>query len=349
MWIYWFMFFTPASASFYISKTKKKLADSMLGLICAMFIFLIGFRFQVGGDWGAYLNYYEEIALFRYSFYDNLLEWDPGYVLVEYLSAIFGAGIYGVNLICGAILMGGVYSFCRRQPLPFLALSVATPYLIIIVAMGYTRQSVALGFELLALTALIENNLRKFIVFVVFASLFHKSGVLTFALGILAQKNKSFGNVIVVLIIAGLVSWKVLNETSDALWTNYVEQQMVSEGTLIRVVMNAVPATIFLVFAKHLASNETERRLWRWIATFSLLCIPFIYFASTATDRIALYFLPIQPMVYSRMPYLFDSLTFRFLTISTIIIAYIGVLFVLLNYGAVVSQFWVPYNNAVLV
>ena len=40
----------------------------------------------------------------------------------------------------------GLFRICRQQPNPWLALVVATPFLIIVVGMGYTRQAAAMGF-----------------------------------------------------------------------------------------------------------------------------------------------------------------------------------------------------------
>jgi hypothetical protein len=54
-------------------------------------------------------------------------------------------------------------SFCRTQPRPWLALTLAFPYLVVVVAMGYTRQGVAIGLEMLALLALERDRLLPFL------------------------------------------------------------------------------------------------------------------------------------------------------------------------------------------
>lgn len=41
--------------------------------------------------------------------------------------------------------------FARSQPDPWLAVLVAVPYLVIVVAMGYSRQAVAIGILLAGL------------------------------------------------------------------------------------------------------------------------------------------------------------------------------------------------------
>jgi hypothetical protein len=170
--------------------------------------------------------------------------------------------------------------------------------------------------------------------------------VLIFALGVLSLKNKSIGMTVSTLILSALIGWKIINEHAESLWSDYVEQQMISDGAFIRVIMNAVAAALFLLFAKRLAPDDKERRLWNWIALFSLACIPVVSLATTAVDRMALYFLPIQLLVYSRLSFLFSSSAFRLLGIVTVIAIYGTALFVLLNYGSMITIAWIPYNNA---
>ncbi|MCX7093846.1 MAG: EpsG family protein [Methylobacter sp.] len=345
MLVYWLMFCIPALVSLYFPRKSNKKRDSILHAICILFVFFIGLRFEVGGDWLNYLNHYEDNINLTYSSFDGTSDWDPGYVLFEYVSALLGFGIYGVNLICGAVLMAGIYYFCRRQPQPFLALLVAVPYMIIIVGMGYSRQGVALGFELLAVMALVDGRVRHFILWVICAALLHKSAVLLFSLSALSLKDKSIRTIVVILTVAVSVSWELLHEHSEELWLNYVEERMESEGAMIRVIMNAVPAALFLIFAKRLAPDEQERKVWFWMALLSLACIPWVSSAPTAVDRVALYFLPIQLLVYSRLGNLFRLSAFRILSTVIVIVGYGVVLFVLLNYGTIITTAWIPYDN----
>lgn len=345
MLVYWLMFCLPALGSFYFPQIDDKRRDSILRAICVLFVFFIGLRIEVGGDWFNYLEHYEDNIDSTYSFFDERSDWDPGYILFEYFSALLGFGIYGVNLACGATLMIGVYYFCRRQPQPFLALLVAVPYMIIIVGMGYSRQGAALGFELLAVMALTDGRVRYFVLWVICAALLHKSAVLLFILSALSLKDKPIRTIVVILVVAALATWELLHEHSEKLWLNYVEERMESEGAMIRVIMNAVPAVLFLIFAKRLAPDEQERKVWFWVALLSLACIPWVSSAPTAVDRIALYFLPIQLLVYSRLSNLFRSSSSRLVSVTTIVVGYGMVLFVLLNYGTIITTAWIPYDN----
>lgn len=344
MFVYWLMFFIPVFALFSPARLAANMRDWMWRAICVLFGLIIGLRFEVGGDWYPYLNFYQE-ALGE-SFSDAIVITDPGYALLNWMSASMDLGIYPVNLVCGAVVMTGIYYFCRRQPQPWLALAVAVPYLLIVVAMGVTRQSVALGLELLALVALTDGRLRGFIFFIACAGLFHKSAVLLLPLGLLVSTHKKIWVILSMSAMSVLLGGALLLEHFETLWASYVEAGMASEGGGIRVAMNSLPATIFLLFAKRFAPDDNERKLWTWIAIFSLACIPLVGLASTAVDRVALYFMPIQLFVYSRIGCLFRNPTYKTSVIIFIVAGYALVEWVLLNKATIVSANWVPYNNA---
>jgi len=139
-----------------------------------------------------------------------------------------------------------------------------------------------------------------------------------------------------------LLYWLFLAEQVSDLWKNYVESGYSSEGGAIRVAMNAVPAVLFLLFRKRLKMRSEERALWFWISAFSLLCVPLVFQASTAVDRVALYFMPIQLVVFSYLPHLALSNS-RVISRAAVIAFYALVEFVWLNY-ATNSKWWLPYQ-----
>ena len=160
MIIYWLLFFITASfaliAQNRIPIQGQNIYSTKLYSEWIFFIFvltlLIGFRFEVGGDWYIYQEHLDEAldstlsqALTRYG--------DPGYYFINWISANLGFGVYGINLICGLIFSIGLSIFCRSLPRPWLALNVAIPYLFIVVALGYSRQGVAIVFGMLSLVA----------------------------------------------------------------------------------------------------------------------------------------------------------------------------------------------------
>src|SRR5690606_37923270 len=113
---------------------------------------VMGFRHQVGGDWGSYLY---QFARFESPLFELLdAAKDPGYSFAGWVVTRLGGDIHGLNFACALPLAIGTVALARRQPWPMLALLAAVPYLLIVVGMGYTRQSAAIGYALLGLVAL---------------------------------------------------------------------------------------------------------------------------------------------------------------------------------------------------
>jgi hypothetical protein len=55
---------------------KRKLIIPFFSIYFLFFLFIIGFRYKIGGDWGAYLNYYKlfsSLNFFRTSKLVNII------------------------------------------------------------------------------------------------------------------------------------------------------------------------------------------------------------------------------------------------------------------------------------
>tara|TARA_Y100000817_G_scaffold314627_1_gene314216 strand:- start:1322 stop:2410 length:1089 start_codon:yes stop_codon:yes gene_type:complete len=310
---------------------------------------LIGLRYEVGGDWDNYLRIFSGESSIN-SLSQIHFSRDPGYQFINYLSSVLGLGIYGVNIICGAIFSFGLALFCRNLPRPLLALTVAIPYLIIVVSMGYSRQAVAIGIAMIGLVFLGRNKKIAFILLVFFAATMHKSAILLIPIAILASTKNRLIGFFWMGVIAIFFYFIFLADTISILYGNYTNLDDVasqSDGAMIRLLMNVVPAFLFLLFYKKFEIPSIEKPLWRWFSLISIFLIIILFLTplSSAIDRIALYMIPLQLVVFSYLPDIFGRkrAIHRWIIIS--IISYYGlVLFVWLNY-ATHAHFWVPYQN----
>lgn len=341
MWPYWFMFLVPAWATLQSGRLKPEQSRVMWFAVGVLFALMIGFRHQVGGDWGQYGRIFANISHSTLS--DALSRGDPGYYGLNWLVANAGGDVHVVNIICAAILMWGTVAFCRAQFSPWLALVAAVPYMLIVVGMGYSRQAVALGFSLLGLVALGNRNVRGFVIWIGIGATCHKSAVLLLPIAALAASRNRFMTAGLVGVMTLLLYYLLLRDSADALWTNYVESQSQSGGGLIRVWMNVVPATIFLLYRKRLAPDPAERKLWMLMSLMALICLPLVQISSTAVDRVALYLIPMQLFVFPRIPRLATSVLKRTPLVIGIVVYYAVVQYVWLNF-AVNAKYWLPYN-----
>lgn len=338
---FWFLYTIPVLGLLATRRLAPSAGAAAWWLAGLVLTLAIGLRHQVGGDWFAYLGYLQRAS--SLSLQEVVLQGDPGYYLLNWLVAGLGGDIYSVNLACGAFLMTGVLVFARRQPLPWLALVVAVPYLVIVVGMGYTRQAVALGFVLLGLAALADRQTSRFVTWVLIGAAFHKSAVLLLPVAALASSEKRLWNLIWIGVITLVGGYLFLFDSVDTLWENYVQADIQSQGGLIRVLMNAVPAVFFLSLHRRFRLDSAERRLWWWMSLFALACIPLVLLSSTATDRVALYLIPLQLFVFSRLPLIAgDKLIRAYLAVGMAV--YYGIVQMVWLFFASHSHMWLPYK-----
>ena len=133
----------------------------------------------------------------------------------------------------------------------------------------------------------------------------------------------------------------------DRLVNNYIDQEYNSQGAAIRVVMNLVPATLYLFFQKRFGLEEAQRKLWRnfSIAAFVMLALLVLLPSSTVVDRLALYIIPLQMFTLSRIPDAFpnkDGARNGQLVLLVIIYS-AAVQFTWLNYASH-ARYWLPYR-----
>ncbi|MEA1954184.1 MAG: EpsG family protein [Campylobacterota bacterium] len=340
--MYYMMYLLPAFvALLYAGKPSIRVKRGSWVLVAFIYILLIGLRMS-GGDWYNYLRRFEQMA---YLTLDQALAIkDPGYQLISYYMYHWDLGFFAVTLIAAVISVSGLFIFLRSQINPWIGLAVSVPYLIIVVYMGYMRQGIALGLIMWGIVALERGRFYRFLAFVALAVTFHKSAILMIAFGIFSQGKgkllKFFG-----VLAAGAGVWSsFVSSGADALITNYVDAQMQSSGAVIRVLLNAVPAVLLLVYRKEWKRSFSDYTFWFMISLASLAAIGLVSFASTAVDRMALYFLPLQLVVFSRLPYLARKKVSPKVTTVLIILFYLLIFSVWLNFAANV-RFWLPYRN----
>jgi len=302
---YWLLFLLPAAmAVLNVAPSRKFSALWPAGWWAAflVLVLMIGLRHAVGGDWAAYLEHLD-IAIDQI-FVEALVAKDPAYGLLNWAAGRLGASVHLVNMVCAGIFTWGLIAFCRMQPRSWLALTVAVPYLVIVVAMGYTRQGTAIGLVMLGLVTLMRGQTLKFVLWVALAATFHKSAVILIPLAALAGTRRRLWTATWVILAAVAMFVLMLQESVEALDAGYIKAEYQSQGAGVRVAMNALPALLFLVWRKRFALAPAQRTFWTWMSWGALVFIILLLVSpsSTAVDRVALYWIPLQLFVWSRLP-----------------------------------------------
>lgn len=131
---YWLLFIFFAAGALLEHDVYGPRQRSILLLIGGLLIALmIGFRFEVGADWPTYdmiFDYSKRLSAGRMV----RLFGDPAYSLLTWGLSQLGGSIWQVNLVGGLIFSWGLVRFARAQANPWLAITVAIPYLVVVVA-----------------------------------------------------------------------------------------------------------------------------------------------------------------------------------------------------------------------
>lgn len=344
---YWLLLLFPACAC--VLGPRRRWSTWQALLIVISLSLFIGFRHEIGGDWFNYLPYLTRADGLTLG--DVMIWGDPGYNALNWIFARYSWGIYGVNLVSAFIFSVGLVLFCRAQQRSWLSLCVAIPYLVIVVAMGYSRQGVAIGLIMPGLLALERGQLRLFLVLITAAATFHSTSLVMLAFVVPAVPGRSILmralRLLLMIIVGAALVQTFLSARVESLVGGYITSSYESQGAAIRVGMNLLPALLLLMFSKRFDFTQQELRLWHSMSLTALGCALALLILpsnTTAVDRIALYIIPLQMVIGSRLPstQLF-SLTSSSLTLSVLSWS-ILVQFVWLNF-AVHAELWLPYSN----
>lgn len=307
-------------------------------------IVMIGLRQEVGGDWFNYLDTLKRIEVRNFA--AAIAVTDPGYAILNWIAAQAGWGIWFPNLMCGILFTWGLVTFCRQQPNPALALVVAIPFFVIGVGMGYTRQSAAVGLVMLGLTQYLRGSTNRMAVYLVLAPAFHVSAVIIIPIMGLVVARRGLFTGIIVFGLAAIVFWQVSATVSTSIEI-YRQGQYGGGGAVPRVLMNIVPALILISLKRRFLATEEEMRVWIVFSLFALATgvMLFLFPSSAVADRVAIYIIPMQIFVLSRLPFALGKGERENILLVLLIILYSFLVEVVwLSYGAW-AHAWLPYRN----
>jgi hypothetical protein len=351
--IYWAIFAVPAVLALVEPPGARARADSsarlrgragFLWLLVAFaLVTIIGLRWETGGDWGSYDRM---VQAARWTDNPYGLLGDPGFRLVTRLAADSSYGMLVVTMVSALVVTAALVRFCLAQPRPWLCLAVAVPYFVVVMGMGYIRQGMAVSLLLMALIAVQQGSVLRFIGWVLAAVMFHSTALIFLPLALFMTRIHPFARLLLLLGAGAVLAIAATGERTGLLLTNYVEQEMTSSGALVRLAMTALPGAILLYWRSRFELAPSERWIWMMLSLGGLaaLALVLVFPTSTAIDRLGLYLLPLQLFVYARLP---DALagnerTARVLAVA-IVALYAAAFYVWLNY-AVNVEFWLPYR-----
>jgi len=282
--------------------SKLRNVKPLFGLYFVLLVVFVGFRFNVGPDWYAYLKIYSVAQ--SESISKALIRSEPGYMLINIVSARLGGGIVLVNLICAGIASWAIYGYCKDQSRPWLAAFILVSFTLVTIIMGLNRQGVAVSLTFLAIRYLNHRKAFRYVATIAFAASFHVSALILLPL---VTVNKSLGwivNVILLVSVIAAVGFYVYIFEMANLQQTYIAKNLHSGGAYFRFVFHVLAALIFLAFWRRMRLNEVEIKIYRILSYAVVALVPALIFApsTTAIDRLAFYLIPLQVVVFSNLP-----------------------------------------------
>ena len=351
MLIYWLLFAYPAILALtfpaQVDPYGQRSAGQRLAAIgfVVFYTLLAALREDVGGDWINYIIIYEDIQLDNLTF--ALTSTDPLYGLSNWISAQFGMGIYLVNGICGLALVWGVVSATSKLREPWLAVAMAVPYLMIVVGLGYVRQGAAIGMLLLAISAFERGQFLRTVFLLFLAVGFHSTAVMVVPLfaWAIARRQIILAALFVVLIFGVYLIFVVPRIAQfDA---GYIQAEYDSGGATTRVLMSAIPSMLLLLRWRQFGEQLRASSVWVSMGIASIIALAALAVSpsSTAVDRAALFFSPVQMVVFGEFQALTNLSTRAPLIYRSALIALAAFVQVVWLVFATNAPFWVPYQS----
>ena len=268
-------------------------------IIWAALTLFIGLRREVGADWDNYLIMFQRGHI--YPLETALAIGDSAYMLAGRALAELGLGLGALNLLCAAIFTSGLIAYCARTVRPPLALLIATPALIAILAIGSARQSAAIGLVMLALGLWRRERRRLPATLLLLAPFWHWSALLTWPLiPLLLWPRRippALGLAAGLLLGLGLVLLAQSSIVAAA-----VELSVPARGALLRYIPSLVAlAAMLLLWSRLFAAPAERNAMTGWAALVAMLGCA-ILVIPTPADRLGFYAVLGQMAVMTRLP-----------------------------------------------
>ena len=224
--------------------------------------------------------------------------------------------------------------------------------------MGYNRQGIALCILMFSINFFKEKKYLQYILLVITASLFHYASILylLFVLILIKNKFKLLINLILLTFLIILSSFIIQYDYFLFRIYNYIGAKIyfyildgnyfASTGIYYRLLINLLPAIIFIIFYKKFDTNNSEKKLYLVFSLLSISVFPIASLGTTFIDRLLIFLYPLQLYVYSNYNFYISERSHN-IFIFLLFIFYFIILYVYLVFG-LYSIEWIPYKSIIL-
>lgn len=268
-------------------------------LISAIFITIAALRgITVGTDTASYIRDYSFVKMYSYGEIIEYYADNPGYYA---MSKIFAD--LGISVQIWFAVVAGIYIYAVSRLIYRFSGDPVLSYILFLTIGFYgfslagLKQTVAMAFVFISYRYLYDSRYIQFVLFVVFASLFHLSSlVFLFSLAIHFLKNLRFyyailsALFIIWLFTYNTVASRVLNLLDFEHYISYLEMEKESGGTLTMFFIILLIQLVSIIYMKVYAKeNMTEARDIFGMSYLGLLA-QLLSLVAASAFRVGLYF-----------------------------------------------------------
>ena len=275
---------------------------------------------------------------------------DIGYTLLSKLiSYKFGFSFLIFTISC--LFTVTLFLFCYQIKRTYLSLLLSYPYFIVVVGMGPTRQSAAIGCMILSIIFLSQNKNNLSFISSIISSLFHVSGMIFISLAFLKFKketNKIFYIITRLIFIVG----KLILINYNFAWVFeklnfYIKLYPVSSkanSAIVIWLINFFPMALYMTNISKFNFSKILNKVCIFFFSFEIIILFTILVHNIIGYRFILYCFPISIYIASHLP---DVKILKFKSeyiIYSIMSLSIFSLIFWMHY-AKHSYCWLPYQN----
>lgn len=313
-------------------------------VLFGLFVFS-AFRYEVGCDWTGYYFQYMNAADLDWNSIRSIRE-PVWWAILAWINAS-GLPYPVANIVSSAVFFIGIHILARRQPDPLAFLVLLFPILIINMPMSGIRQGAAIGLICIAFASFIDRRPFSFAIWVTLAAGFHTSSAIFMLLLPLATGRYTRKRLLLaaVLSLPGVL-FLASSEAAEVAASRYMDSGVDAAGAMFRVGILGMSSLYFFLFLR-------KKWLRTWPQDYSLASIGAIGMAlallllpisSVVGDRFGYYLIPIQTMIFARLPFL----PFRKNAALHAALPYIGLLIVFTVWSQLSWHFrqcYIPYQT----
>lgn len=312
-----FLFLVAAVlALFYVREFYAGSAGGRALLVAVAFAMMVGVagvrNVSVGTDTENYVQFFESIDGLLDALAMGFIDNEYAFWILNWMAKLFSENYAALLTAVGVIVVGCyLQAILRNSCSPLISVFVFLTGGFYTFFFNGARQAIACAICAIAIRFLVERNLRKYLVLVVVATLFHKTAAVMLPLYFIAGSTVSFGRLVLYAVIgvAAALSLETIVAIGTSIDPRYADYAVSGEGGgFLMVAFNLALCAFFFLFRPAVAVHRNQYDVLLNVLIFGAIvsCISSIFrIAPSGILRLNLYFgvgtLFLWPIVFANL------------------------------------------------